>query len=295
MYVHQLHSFQIIPRSLSHPPLFSFLSSLPLPSPLPSPSTVDEKTEFDFQALRLDWFRLQALASNGRAELRWVTQYTHLHTRLHDIHVKYFFLWYTVCAFSASFTLFHLSLSSFSLFALFTSLPFFFSFHSLSPSLPPSLPPSLLLSLPPFFSLSLPLFLPLSLPPSPSSYLPLSSFPLFLPFLLPLSIFLLTTPHPPHFCLPSFLLILLFVSLHSLFFHTILPPPSPPPLPSSLPPFLPSSLPPFPSSPPPVSLSLKEQENKDLAPTMNAVVVHSRLVDSFEEVLIQQADLSFMW
>jgi len=41
------------------------------------------------------------------------------------------------------------------------------------------------------------------------------------------------------------------------------------------------------------ALSLKDPENKDLAPTMNAVVIHSRLVDSFEELLIEQADLSF--
>jgi len=41
--------------------------------------------------------------------------------------------------------------------------------------------------------------------------------------------------------------------------------------------------------------SLKDQENGDLAPAMNGVVVHSKMVDHFEELLIGQADLSFMW
>jgi NCK-associated protein 1 len=42
------------------------------------------------------------------------------------------------------------------------------------------------------------------------------------------------------------------------------------------------------------ALSLRERENQDLAPTINAVVVHSKLVDSFEETLIQHADMSFL-
>ena len=41
--------------------------------------------------------------------------------------------------------------------------------------------------------------------------------------------------------------------------------------------------------------SLKDSENRSLAPAMNGVVVHSRLVDDFEELLIQQADMSFIW
>ena len=44
-----------------------------------------------------------------------------------------------------------------------------------------------------------------------------------------------------------------------------------------------------------LSHSLRERENQDLAPTMNAIVVHSKLVDSFEETLIQHADMSFLW
>lgn len=43
------------------------------------------------------------------------------------------------------------------------------------------------------------------------------------------------------------------------------------------------------------ALSLRDKENADLAPAMNAVVVHSKLVDNFEELLIEQADLSFFW
>lgn len=41
--------------------------------------------------------------------------------------------------------------------------------------------------------------------------------------------------------------------------------------------------------------SLKDAENGSLAPAMNGVVVHSKLVDHFEEMLIEQADLSFLW
>lgn len=41
--------------------------------------------------------------------------------------------------------------------------------------------------------------------------------------------------------------------------------------------------------------SLKDSENGDLAPAMNAVVVHSKMVDHFEELLIEQSDMSFMW
>ena len=44
-----------------------------------------------------------------------------------------------------------------------------------------------------------------------------------------------------------------------------------------------------------LSHSLRERDNQDLAPTMNAIVVHSKLVDSFEETLIQHADMSFLW
>ena len=43
------------------------------------------------------------------------------------------------------------------------------------------------------------------------------------------------------------------------------------------------------------ALSLRDKENADLAPAMNAVVVHSKLVDNFEELLIEQADMSFFW
>ncbi len=41
--------------------------------------------------------------------------------------------------------------------------------------------------------------------------------------------------------------------------------------------------------------SIKDRDNSDLAPTMNAVGVHSKLVDSFEELLIECCDLSFLW
>ena len=41
--------------------------------------------------------------------------------------------------------------------------------------------------------------------------------------------------------------------------------------------------------------SLSDREHRDLAPTMNAVAVHSKLVDSFEEVMIEHSDLSFLW
>ncbi len=41
--------------------------------------------------------------------------------------------------------------------------------------------------------------------------------------------------------------------------------------------------------------SLKDAENGSLAPAMNGVVVHSKLVDHFEEMLIEQADMSFLW
>ena len=41
--------------------------------------------------------------------------------------------------------------------------------------------------------------------------------------------------------------------------------------------------------------SLRDRENQDLAPTMNAVAVHSKLVDSYDEVMIEHADLSFLW
>lgn len=41
--------------------------------------------------------------------------------------------------------------------------------------------------------------------------------------------------------------------------------------------------------------SLKDAENSSLAPAMNGVVVHSKLVDHFEELLIQQSDMSFLW
>lgn len=42
------------------------------------------------------------------------------------------------------------------------------------------------------------------------------------------------------------------------------------------------------------ALSLSDREHRDLAPTMNAVAVHSKLVDSFEEVMIEHSDLSFL-
>ena len=41
--------------------------------------------------------------------------------------------------------------------------------------------------------------------------------------------------------------------------------------------------------------SLSDRENQDLAPTMNTVAVHSRMVDSFDEVMIEYADMSFLW
>ena len=34
--------------------------------------TMTEKSEFDFEALRLDWFRLQTLTSVNKAALRYV-------------------------------------------------------------------------------------------------------------------------------------------------------------------------------------------------------------------------------
>ena len=39
-------------------------------TPVPNPG--DERAEFDFQAMRLDWFRLQVLTSVNKAALRWV-------------------------------------------------------------------------------------------------------------------------------------------------------------------------------------------------------------------------------
>ncbi|XP_064384719.1 nck-associated protein 1 homolog [Halichondria panicea] len=42
------------------------------------------------------------------------------------------------------------------------------------------------------------------------------------------------------------------------------------------------------------ALSLKDNENGSLAPAMNGVVVHSKMVDNFQELLIEQTDLSFM-
>ncbi len=41
--------------------------------------------------------------------------------------------------------------------------------------------------------------------------------------------------------------------------------------------------------------SLRDVENSSLAPAMNGIVVHSKLVDHFEELLIDQADMSFLW
>lgn len=43
------------------------------------------------------------------------------------------------------------------------------------------------------------------------------------------------------------------------------------------------------------ALSLRDKDNADLAPAMNAVVVHSKMVDHFEELLVDQADMSFLW
>ena len=40
--------------------------------------------------------------------------------------------------------------------------------------------------------------------------------------------------------------------------------------------------------------SLKDKENQDLAVAMNSVVVHSRFVDSIDELFIETCDLSFM-
>ena len=40
--------------------------------------------------------------------------------------------------------------------------------------------------------------------------------------------------------------------------------------------------------------SLKDKENQDLAVAMNSVVVHSRFVDSFDELFIETCDLSFI-
>lgn len=42
------------------------------------------------------------------------------------------------------------------------------------------------------------------------------------------------------------------------------------------------------------ALSLKDADNGSLAPAMNGVIVHSKLVDHFEEMLIEQADMSFL-
>ncbi len=47
--------------------------------------------------------------------------------------------------------------------------------------------------------------------------------------------------------------------------------------------------------PPRTTHSLKDNENGNLAPAMNGVVVHSKMVDNFQELLIEQTDLSFMW
>ena len=35
--------------------------------------SVDERTEFDFQGLRMDWFRLQALTSIHKAPLKYAS------------------------------------------------------------------------------------------------------------------------------------------------------------------------------------------------------------------------------
>ena len=43
------------------------------------------------------------------------------------------------------------------------------------------------------------------------------------------------------------------------------------------------------------ALSLRDKDNADLAPAMNAVVVHSKMVDHFEELLVDQSDMSFLW
>ena len=40
--------------------------------------------------------------------------------------------------------------------------------------------------------------------------------------------------------------------------------------------------------------SLKDKENQDLAVAINSVVVHSRFVDSFDELFIETCDLSFI-
>ena len=40
--------------------------------------------------------------------------------------------------------------------------------------------------------------------------------------------------------------------------------------------------------------SLKDKENQDLVVAMNSVVVHSRFVDSIDELFIETCDLSFM-
>ena len=42
------------------------------------------------------------------------------------------------------------------------------------------------------------------------------------------------------------------------------------------------------------ALSLKDKENQDLAVAINSVVVHSRFVDSFDELFIETCDLSFI-
>ncbi|KAL5499346.1 hypothetical protein EMCRGX_G010742 [Ephydatia muelleri] len=42
------------------------------------------------------------------------------------------------------------------------------------------------------------------------------------------------------------------------------------------------------------ALNLKDKENQDLAVAMNSVVVHSRFVDSIDELFIETCDLSFM-
>ena len=40
--------------------------------------------------------------------------------------------------------------------------------------------------------------------------------------------------------------------------------------------------------------SLQDKENQDLMVAMNSVVVHSRFVDSIDELFIETCDLSFM-
>ena len=40
--------------------------------------------------------------------------------------------------------------------------------------------------------------------------------------------------------------------------------------------------------------SLRDRDHQDLAPTMNAVTLHSKLVDSFDELMVEQCDMSFL-